>query len=303
MSIDFKSLKKQSSLGAQTEKLLKKVEEASSYSGSDNSNVFKLEADKSGNGRAVIRFLPAYPGEEFPWVKLYNHGFQHNGKWFIENCPTTIGRSCELCSRNGELWRSGSDANKEVARARKRKTSYYSNIYVISNPANTELEGQVMLFRYGSKIFDKILSAMKPEFEEDVAIEPFDFWKGADFRLRVKKVAGYPNYDDSTFGPVSALSDDDEELEAIWKKEYSLMDLISEDKFKSEEEFVKRLDFVLSDRQVSSSQENVTGALEEHTDASGDLLTELEDAYASRSNRGSSDEDDAISYFESLASK
>lgn len=296
MSIDFNQLKKQSSLGAQTEKLLKKLEEIGSYSGSDNSNLFKLETDKFGNGRAVIRFLPAPPGEDMPFVKLYSHGFQHNGKWFIENCPTSIGRQCELCSRNSELWNSGIDSNKDIVRARKRKLSYYSNILVVSNPANPDLEGQVMLFRYGSKIFDKIKGAMKPEFEEDTAIDPFDFWTGADFRLRVKQVAGYPNYDDSSFSAMSVLNGDDEKLKEIWQSEHSLQELISADKFKTDEEFANRLDFVLGNKQVASHSDS------ESEDEETDMMSELEEAYTSRSNT-SSEEEDAISYFESLAAK
>lgn len=299
MSIDFSNLKKQSSLGSQTEKLLKKVEELGSYGGSDNPNVFKLETDKAGNGRAVIRFLPAPPGEEFPFVKLYNHGFQHNGKWFIENCPTTIGKPCELCSRNSELWNSGVDSDKDIVRNRKRKLSYYSNIFVVSNPANPELEGQVMLFRYGAKIFDKIKAAMKPEFEEDVAIDPFDFWTGADFRLRVKQVAGYANYDDSNFAAMSVLNGDDAKLEEIWKQQHSLKEIISEDKFKSEEEFVKRLDFVLGNRSVSSEQEEAMDSLVESS-RSTDIMDELEEAY-NASTTSSSEEMDALAHFESLA--
>jgi hypothetical protein len=289
MSIDFKQLKKQSSLGSQTEKLLKKLEESASY-GADTSNVFKLEADKFGNGRAVIRFLPAPPGEDDPFVKLYNHGFQHNGKWFIENCPTTVGRQCELCTRNSELW----ESDKETVRKRKRKLSYYSNIFVVSNPANPELEGQVMLFRYGAKIFDKIKSAMKPEFEEDTPIHPFDFWTGADFRLRVKQVAGYPNYDDSSFASVSVLNGDDEKLKEIWEKEYSLQELISADKFKSDEEFTKRLDFVLGNKQAVAHDDS------ESQEAELDMMKELEESYASSSG-GSSEEEDALAYFEQLA--
>jgi hypothetical protein len=293
MSNDFKQLKKQSSLGSQTEKLLKKLEESTSY-GADTSNVFKLETDKMGNGRAVIRFLPAPPGEEDPFVKLYNHGFQHNGKWFIENCPTTVGRQCELCTRNSELWNSGVEADKEIARNRKRKLSYYSNIFVISNPANPELEGQVMLFRYGAKIFDKIKSAMKPEFEEDTPIDAFDFWTGADFRLRVKQVAGYPNYDDSSFASISVLNGDDDKLKEIWEKEYSLQELISADKFKGEEEFTKRLDFVLGNKQATVNSDS--DSQEEELD----MMKELEETYASRSG-GSSEEEDALAYFENLA--
>lgn len=293
MSIDFSQLKKQSSLGSQTEKLLKKLEESASY-GTDIQNVFKLETDKMGNGRAVIRFLPAPKGEDDPFIKLYNHGFQNNGKWFIENCPTTLGRQCELCSRNSELWNSGVDANKEIARSRKRKLNYYSNILVINNPANPDLEGQVMLFRYGAKIFDKIKSAMKPEFEEDAAIDPFDFWTGADFRLRVKQVAGYPNYDDSTFCSMSVLNGDDEKLQEIWEKEYSLQELISPDKFKSDEEFTKRLDFVLGNKQTTVHDDS------ESQEEELDMMKELEESYASRSG-GSSEEEDALAYFEQLA--
>jgi len=306
--MNFSDLKKQSSLGALTEKLLKEAEKLGGAPNVENQNVFKLETDKAGNGRAVIRFLSAPPGEDIPFVKLYNHGFQHNGKWFIENCPTTLGKDCELCSRNSELWNSGFDSDKDIARTRKRKLSYYSNIYVVSNPANPELEGKVMLFRYGAKIFEKIKSAMKPEFEDDTPIEVFDFWKGANFRLRVKQVAGYPNYDDSIFESISPLlGGDDGKLEEVWKSELSLQELVSSDKFKSEEEFKKRLDYVLGNKGPSGSsavaeqEEELATMFTKNKGEDEDIMKELVDTYSRSKDSGYEDNDDAYSYFEELA--
>lgn len=249
--MDFKQLKKQSSLGSLTEKLLKEAEKMGNSSSSKDERIFTVERDKSGLGLAIIRFLPPPPGEEDSFVRLYNHGFQNGGRWLIANCPTTIGQQCPICAKNSELWNSGIDANKKIVSQRKRKLSFYSNVYIVKNPANPELEGSVMLFRYGQKIFDKIISAMKPEFEGDESISPFDLWNGADFKIKVKTVkeggssTSYPNYDESSFMSPSALSDDDEELEKIWKQCYSLQELISPDKFQSEEELQKRLDAVL----------------------------------------------------------
>lgn len=256
--MDFKQLKKQSSLGSLTEKLLKEAEKMGGSSSMKDERIFTVERDKSGLGLAVVRFLPAPSGEENAFVKLYNHGFQVNGKWLIANCPTTIGQQCPICTKNSELWNSGIDANKKIVGQRKRKLSFYSNVYIVKNPANPELEGTVMLYRYGQKIFDKIISAMKPEFEGDESVDPFDLWNGADFKIKVKTVkeaggASYPNYDESSFMAPSSLSDDDEELEKIWKQCYSLQDLISPDKFKSEEELQKRLDVVLGTTAPASS--------------------------------------------------
>jgi hypothetical protein len=305
--MNFKDLKKQSSLGSLTEKLLKEAEKMGSNNTGDNPNLFKLETDKAGNGRAVIRFLPAPPNEDLPFVKLYNHGFQVNGRWFIDNCPTTLGEECCVCRSNGELWNSGLDSDKEVARARKRKLSYYANVYIVNNPADPSLEGQVKIFRFGAKVFDKIKASMKPEFEDDPAIDPFDLWAGANFRLRVKQVAGYPNYDDSVFeSPSPLLSGDDERLEELWKNEHSLQELISREKFKAPEELQKRLDYVLGTNSASSKsireQEDELESLVQSAET--DIMKELEESY-SRSKSSpiteDEDEDDALSYFSKLA--
>ena len=305
--MNFKDLKKQSSLGSLTEKLIKEAEKMGANNSNDNPNLFKLETDKAGNGRAVIRFLPAPPNEELPFVKLYNHGFQVNGRWFIENCLTTLGEECAVCRANSELWNSGLDSDKEIARARKRKLSYYANVYIVSNPADPSLEGQVKIFRFGAKVFDKIKASMKPEFEDDPVIDPFDFWTGANFRLRVKQVAGYPNYDDSVFeAPSALLGGDDEELEALWKSEHSLQELISRDKFKTSEELEKRLNYVLGSKPVSQAAREQEEELESLVQsAESDIMKELEESY-SRSKSSvveetDEDEDDAMAYFSKLA--
>ena len=306
--MNFKDLKKQSSLGSLTEKLIKEAEKMGGNNSNDNPNLFKLETDKAGNGRAVIRFLPAPPNEDLPFVKLYNHGFQVNGRWFIENCPTTLGEECCVCRSNGELWNSGLDSDKEVARARKRKLSYYANVYIVSNPADPSLEGQVKIFRFGAKVFDKIKASMKPEFEDDPVIDPFDMWTGANFRLRVKQVAGYPNYDDSVFeSPSALLGGDDEELEALWKSEHSLQELISRDKIKTPEELEKRLNYVLGSKPASQEAQEQEAHLESLVQsAESDIMKELEESY-SRSKSSSAvsetdeDEDDAMAYFSKLA--
>lgn len=305
--MNFKDLKKQSSLGSLTEKLIKEAEKMGGNNSSDNPNLFKLETDKVGNGRAVIRFLPAPPNEDLPFVKLYNHGFQVNGRWFIENCLTTLGEECPVCRANSELWNSGVDSDKEIARTRKRKLSYYANVYIVSNPADPSLEGQVKIFRFGAKVFDKIKASMKPEFEDDPVIDPFDLWSGANFRLRVKKVAGYPNYDDSVFEPPSALLDgDDDKLEALWKTEHSLQELVSRDTFKSPEELEKRLNYVLGSKPISQSVREQEEELEPLAQSSeSDIMKELEESYSrsksSMVEETDEDEDDAMAYFSKLA--
>lgn len=307
-NMNFKDLKKQSSLGSLTEKLIKEAEKMGANNSGDNPNLFKLETDKAGNGRAVIRFLPAPPNEDLPFVKLYNHGFQVNGRWFIENCPTTLGEECCVCASNSQLWNSGLDSDKEVARARKRKLSYYANVYIVSNPSDPSIEGQVKIFRFGAKVFDKIKASMKPEFEDDPVIDPFDLWAGANFRLRVKQVAGYPNYDDSVFeAPSALLNGDDERLEDLWKSEHSLQELISREKFKVSDELQKRLEYVLgTTSSVSASIRQQEEELESLVQsAETDIMKELEESYSrSKSSvvqKEDEDEDDALAYFSKLA--
>jgi hypothetical protein len=244
--MSFSDLKKQSSLGSLTQKLVKEVEKMSNSSGGADERLWKPELDKTGNGYAVIRFLPAPNQEDLPWAKLWTHAFQGPGGWYIENSLTTLGQKDPVSELNRELWNSGEQSKKDiVSQKQKRKLSYYSNIYVVQDKAHPENEGRVFLFKYGKKIFDKIMEAMQPEFEDETPINPFDFWQGANFKLKIKKVAGYWNYDSSEFDRPGPLLDDDDALESIWKKQYSLNELVGPKQFKSYEELQTRLDYVL----------------------------------------------------------
>ena len=299
--MSFADLKKKSKLGSLTSKLIQEVEKTNSSGGSSDDRVWKPEVDKAGNGYAVIRFLPAPDGEEMPWAKVYTHAFQGSG-WFIDNCLTTVGQNCPVCESNRELWNTGSKANQEIVRQRKRKLSYYSNIYVVRDPAHPENEGKVFLYKYGKKIFDKISAAMQPEFEDETPIDPFDFWQGADFKLKIKKVAGYWNYDSSEFARSAPLLDDDDAMEAIWKKAYSLEDFVSADKFKTYEQLNARMTAVLGQKpapKVDESfedEENDRGSLPQSMKNELDSLSEGRDFKSS-----DDDEDDALSYFQKLA--
>ena len=196
--MSFANLKKQSRLGSLTSKLTNEIEKMNKGStGGADERLWKLEVDKAGNGYAVIRFLPAPNGEELPWAKVWSHAFQGPGGWYIENSLTTLGQKDPVSEYNRLLWNSGNDADKDLARKQKRKLSYISNIYVVKDPTNPENEGKVFLYKFGKKIFDKITAAMQPEFEDEEAIDPFDFWQGANFKLKAKNVAGYRNYDSS----------------------------------------------------------------------------------------------------------
>ena len=221
--------------------------------------LWKPELDTSGNGYAVIRFLPAIEGEDLPWVKLFSHAFQGpTGQWYIENSRTTLGRGDigkdPASEYNTSLWNSGVETDKEIARKQKRKLSYYSNNYVVSDSKNPHNEGKVFLFRYGKKIFDKLMAAMQPEFEDESPINPFDFWKGANFKLKIRKVDGYWNYDKSEFEAPSAILDDDSAIERIWKEQYSLADFTAPSNFISYEELKTRLDAVLSGKTIVGNQ-------------------------------------------------
>ena len=262
--MSFANLKKQSKLGSLTAKLVKEVEKLNTNGASGDDRLWKLEVDKSGNGYAVIRFLPAPDGEDLPFVKLYSHTFQGPGGWYIENSLTTLGQKDPVSEYNSQLWNNGTDAGKDAARKQKRKLTYISNIYVVKDPANPENEGKVFLYKYGKKIFDKLTAAMQPEFEDEEAIDPFDFWQGANFKLKAKNVAGYRNYDSSEFTAVTPLLDDDDALEAVWKKENSLKEFIDADQFKSYDDLKKRLEYVLGSRRPTASIE------EEDTDRGAD---------------------------------
>jgi hypothetical protein len=215
----------------------------------DDTRFWQPTVDKSGNGMAVIRFLPApsIDGDDgLPWVRRFDHGFQGPGGWFIDNCLTTVGDKCPVCEHNSTLWNSGVEANKEIVRKQKRRLSYVANIYVISDPSNPENEGTVRLYKFGKKIFDKISEVMNPEFPDETPLNPFDLWEGANFKLKIRNVEGYRNYDKSEFADKSALLDgDDDKLEAIYTKEHSLKDFTDKKHFKPYEQLKARLDKVL----------------------------------------------------------
>ena len=208
--------------------------------------IWKPERDKSGNGFAIFRFLPQPEGEDLPWVRVWNHGFQGPGGWYIENSLTTIGQKDPVSEYNTTLWNNGTDAGKDLARKQKRRLNYYSNIYVIKDGANSQNEGKVFLYRYGKKIFDKLNECMNPDFEDETPINPFDFWEGADFKLKVRTLDGFVNYDKSEFDTVSALFDGDEDkLEEVYGQQHSLSELVSPDNFKSYGDLKQQLDRAL----------------------------------------------------------
>jgi len=245
--VDFSNLKRSS---GNLDKLKAKVSElnASTEGSSDKDRFWRPEVDKAGNGMATIRFLPAsaQDGDDgLPWVKIFSHGFQGPGGWLIDNCLTTKSQQCPVCEHNNKLWNSGIEANKEIVRKQKRKLNYIANIYIVSDPKHPENEGQVKLFKFGKKIFDKITEAMNPAFEDETPINPFDFWKGANFKLEITKVAGYQNYDKSEFTSAAPLSENDEELEKIWKAESALSELVADKEFKSYDFLKTRLEKVL----------------------------------------------------------
>ena len=208
---------------------------------------WKPTVDKAGNGYAVLRFLPAVEGQDVPWVRYWDHGFKGpTGRWYIEKSLTSIGKEDPVSELNSQLWNSGIEEDKNIARARKRRLHYVSNVYIVSDPSNPENEGKVFLYQYGKKIFDKLMAAMQPEFEDETPINPFDFWEGANFKLKIRKVDGYWNYDKSEFGAKSKLLDNDEEIEKVWEKQYPLNEFTAATNFKSYEELKTRLDAVLS---------------------------------------------------------
>ena len=294
--MSFANLKKQSKLGSLTQKLVKEVEKMNNNGGQGDDRLWKLECDKSGNGYAVIRFLPAPDGEDLPFVKLYSHAFQGPGGWYIENSLTTLGGKDPVSEFNTTLWNNGTDAGKDAARKQKRKLTYISNIYVVKDPTNPENEGKVFLYKYGKKIFDKLTAAMQPEFEDEEAIDPFDFWQGANFKLKAKNVAGYRNYDSSEFTATSPLLDDDDALEGLWKKEHSLAELVATDQFKSYDELKTRLSYVLGNKKVTQDAETVD---EDNDRGEAEQLVTA----AVTTPSSTDDEDDAMSYFSKLAAE
>ena len=272
---------------------LNKVAEPQSQKQSYSDDRFwKPELDKSGNGYAVIRFLPSSDNEAMPWAKLWNHAFQGpTGKWFIENSLTTLNQKDPVSEYNSSLWNSGVESDKEIARRQKRKLQYYSNIYVVADPQHPENEGKVFLFRYGKKIFDKLMEALQPQFEDETPVNPFDLDTGANFKLKIRKVDGYWNYDKSEFDSSSKLDNQDKVVESL----YSLAEFTAPSNFKTYDELKSRLNDVLTGTQSSSSSA-------EDVELNDNVETDVEDKqYVDKVVSTTKESDDSLDYFQKLA--
>lgn len=297
MASSFASLKK--SRSSSLNKLLSESTKLSSggqKSGGDD-RLWKPEVDKAGNGYAVLRFLPEPKGEDLPWVRMFDHGFQGTGGWYIENSLTTINQKDPVSEYNSMLWNNGTDAGKEQARKQKRRLSYIANVMIVKDPARPELEGKVMLYKFGKKIFDKLNESMNPAFEDEEAINPFDFWEGADFKLKIRQVEGYRNYDKSEFASPTPLSEDEAELESVYEKLYDLNEFTDPASYKTYDELKTRLQMVLGE--VPRAQIPTVQAV---------ALEEVRDPAPMRSSaapepRVSEGDEDTMSFFAKLANE
>ena len=293
----FANLKRNSS---NLDKLTKAIESLNQKENSIDESFWKPEVDKSGNGYAVIRFLPEpqVDGDDgMPWVKMFSHGFQGPGGWYIENSLTTLGQNDPVSEYNTKLWNTGTDANKKIARDQKRKLSYIANIYVVEDPKRPENNGKVFRYKFGKIIFDKITGAMNPEFEDEKPMNPFDLWNGANFKLKIRKVDGYQNYDKCEFDKAGPLLDDDDALEKIWKSEHSLLELLDPKNFKSYDQLKTRLDKVLGlNGEVAAPKTTV-----EQMKAAPKKPVREEDSAPWADDATTSDDGDDLAYFSKLA--
>ena len=290
--------------GSSIDKLVKAAEavsttktETTSY---DDDRFWKPTRDKAGNGYAVIRFLPQREGEDLPWVRYWDHGFKGpTGLWYIENSLTSIGQPDPVSEHNSVLWNSGRDEDKALAREQKRRLHYVSNVLVISDPDNPQNEGKVFLYKFGKKIFDKIMDVMQPQFADETPVNPFDFWEGADFKLKIRKVEGWVNYDKSEFSSPSSLFDGDEgRLNEVYGQLYSLQDFVDPKNYKTYDELKAKLNRVLGvDAGFSMEAPAPAPVVEAPTMASDD--TPFADTSFPPADDG--DEDDTLSYFARLA--
>jgi hypothetical protein len=293
MASSFADLKKSRSqalekLTGELSKLSNKEEGKKSY---EDDRFWKPTVDKAGNGMATIRFLPSPEGEDMPWVQVFSHSIQGpTGQWLIDNCLTTINQKCPVCEHNTVLWNSGIEANKEVVRKQKRKLQYIANIYIVKDPSNPENDGTVRLFKFGKKIFDKLNDLMNPEFEDESPVNPFDLWEGANFKLKIRKVEGYQNYDKSEFDKPSPLSKDDDDLERIWKSEHRLGEFLDKTNFKSYDQIKERLNVVLG----------ITAAAITGTSSPVQRVAQQNTAPVTKT-AADDESDEDLSYFEKLA--
>jgi hypothetical protein len=307
MTMDFNALKKNRSssldkLNAQLDKITTK-----SYSDPNEGKFWKPTRDKAGNGFAIIRFLPPPQGEEMPFVRIWDHGFQGpNGQWYIENSLTTLGQDDPVSEYNSKLWNSGLESDKDLARKQKRRLKYVANIYVVKDSANPENDGKVFLYQFGKKIFDKLNDLMNPSFEDEKPVNPFDLWEGANFRLKIRQFEGYPNYDKSEFDGPTSLFDDDDKLEATWKSQHSLQELLDPKNFKSYSELKTKLYRVLDlseDAGPTASSRMEESTTDNDLDLSnmGNTQASAEAAPAPVNMSMNDDDDDDLSIFKELA--
>ena len=294
---NFESLKRNRSSLEKLTKAIEATTQSTTESGSrEDTRLWQPTVDKAGNGMAIIRFLPApsVDGEDaLPWVRVFSHGFQGPGGWYIENSLTTLNQKDPVSEYNSTLWNSGIEANKEIARKQKRRLNYIANVYVVSDPSNPENEGQIRIYKFGKKIFDKITEAMNPDFADETPVNPFDMWEGANFKLKIRNVEGYRNYDKSEFAEKSALLDgDDAKLETLWKQEHSLKEFLDAKHFKPYEVLKARLDKVLGfEGEVAPRTKAEDVVVENFNDSA---LNEIDAKIASGG-------DDDLDYFKSLA--
>ena len=293
MANSFASLKKSRSNDLQ--KLQSEVEKINNPQNNfsrEDERFWKAELDKSGNGYAVIRFLPPPNNEEMAWAKIFNHGFQGPGGWYIENSLTTLGQKDPLAEYNSTLWNSGIEANKEIARKQKRRLTYFSNVYVVEDKANPQNEGKVFFFRYGKKIFDKVSSMANPEFEDESSVDVFSFWDGANFKLKIRKVDGFSNYDKSEFVTPAPLLEDSE-MERVWGEQNPLDEFVNQNNFKTYDELKTRLDVVLGNTQTAAMSAPTTIDHSEPPFDGGEPITK-----PSSTEEG---QDENLDYFKKLA--
>jgi len=301
--MSISAMRNQNSLDKLLQQVQKDESPATEKKSYADERLWKPQVDKAGNGYAVLRFLPAPEGEELPWVRVWNHAFQGpTGQWFIENSLTTLNQKDPISEYNSQLWNSGVESDKEIARKQKRKLQYFANVYVVSDPTNPQNEGKVMLYKFGKKIFDKLMEAMQPEFPDETPINPFDFWEGANFMLKIRKVDGYWNYDKSGLDAKSALKSTDEELEAIYKSQHSLAEFLAPSNFKSYDELKSRLDAVLTGKLTTGKTAAERMEDEESTNFTPEFKSEPA-PQPSTVAAASDDDDDAMSYFEKLANE
>ena len=300
--MDIQSLRKMrnSDFGAITSAFDKVANPQSSEKKSYADDRFwRLEGDKAGNGTATLRFLPRVEGDELPWVRIFSHGFQGpTGKWYIENSLTTLGENDPVGELNTQLWNSGSEANKEIARKQKRKLSFIANVLVVSDPKHPENEGKVFLFKFGKKIFDKIMDKARPTFEDEKPVNVFDFWEGANFKLRMRKKDGYANYDESVFTEPCAAADSDEELVRVVNAQYKLSEFTDRSNFKSYDELKKKLNDVLSGDSFASKSAAEIAEEEDRPVAPAPVAASKP---APKIASVSDDDEDVMSYFEKIA--